>query len=51
MQLTNTELTAGEHALTLTYREDGALIDQVCITNYVYGPTDLGEDKVNIIEK
>ena len=41
VQLTNTELTAGEHTLTLAYREDGSLIDKVCITTYVYGPADL----------
>jgi hypothetical protein len=50
VQLTNTELTAGEHTLTLTYREDGALIDKIGITTYVYGPSDLGADAINISE-
>ena len=48
VQLTNAILTAGEHTLTLTYREDGALIDKIGITSYVYGPTALGEDALNV---
>lgn len=45
VQLASAELKSGEHHLTMTYREDGALIDKLCITNYVYGPNDLqGED-------
>lgn len=43
VQLTGTQLDAGEHELTLAYREDGALLDKVSITNYVYGPSGLGE--------
>ena len=48
VQLANTELKAGEHTLTLTYREDGAWIDKIGITTYVYGPTELGAEAVNI---
>jgi CubicO group peptidase (beta-lactamase class C family) len=47
VQLTNAKLTAGEHTLTLTYREDGALIDKIGITTYVYGPDELGDDAAN----
>jgi hypothetical protein len=47
-----TELTAGDHTLTITYREDGALLDKICITSYIYGPYELGgpEAAINIIE-
>ncbi len=51
MQLANTKLTAGEHNLTLAYREDGALIDKIGITTYVYGPEDRGAEAVNIRDK
>ncbi|MBN2011885.1 T9SS type A sorting domain-containing protein [candidate division KSB1 bacterium] len=37
-----TDLTAGDHTLTITYREDGALMDKLCITSYIYGPYELG---------
>jgi hypothetical protein len=38
------ELTAGEHTLTITYREDGLLIDKLNITSFAYGPMELGEE-------
>lgn len=41
--LTHTDLTAGDHTLTITYREDGALLDKICITTYMYGPDELGD--------
>ena len=40
VKLMKTDLKAGDHTLTLTYREDGALIDKIGITTYVYGPTE-----------
>lgn len=39
-KLSKTELTAGEHVLIISYREDGAKIDKLCITDYVNGPSD-----------
>jgi hypothetical protein len=51
VQLAVTELAAGEHTLTLTYREDGALIDKIGITTYVYGPTELGAEAINICDE
>lgn len=33
------QLTAGKHQLRIAYREDGALLDEICITNYLFGPT------------
>ena len=41
-QLAKFDLGAGSHKLNITYREDGAKIDQVSITNFVYGPEMLG---------
>jgi hypothetical protein len=37
------ELAAGEHELTITYREDGLLIDKLNLTSFAYGPLELGE--------
>ncbi len=51
VQLAKADLKAGRHVLTLTYREDGALIDKIGITTYLFGPTDLGGEAVNIEEK
>ncbi len=51
VKLIKTDLKAGDHTLTLAYREDGALIDKIGITTYVYGPTELGGEAVNRCEK
>jgi len=39
------ELAAGEHALTITYREDGLRLDQLNITSFAWGPEELGVDE------
>ena len=51
VKLMKTDLMAGDHTLTMTYREDGALIDKIGITTFVYGPTGLGEEALNIPAK
>ena len=51
VKLTRTDLKAGNHTMTLTYREDGASIDKIGITTYIYGPTKLGDEAVNICDK
>lgn len=38
VKLTSVELSAGAHTLTMTYREDGANIDQIAVTTYPFGP-------------
>lgn len=43
VQLTTANLSAGEHNLTVAYREDGAAIDQICFTTHAFGPSDLSE--------
>ncbi len=40
--LDNYLLTAGEHALTIAYSEDGANLDKLCITNDTIAPTGIG---------
>ncbi|ULC58137.1 hypothetical protein MBM09_09420 [Flaviramulus sp. BrNp1-15] len=44
VKLSNANLEAGEHTLTIAYREDGAKIDKIGITSYIYGPSELGEE-------
>lgn len=41
-------LTHGEHTLTIAYREDGAKLDKICISNYPYPPLGKGEEAVNL---
>lgn len=48
LQLQSYDLTAGEHILTITYREDGASLDKLCISNYFEAPTGMGEEAENI---
>jgi len=43
--ITSAELAAGDHALTITYREDGLLLDKLNITSFAYGPMELGEEE------
>lgn len=43
-------LKAGEHTLTIAYREDGAKLDKISISNDRYAPDGLGEPARNIGE-
>lgn len=46
VKATRAPLTAGNHTLTLTYREeDGHLLDKISITSFAYGPEELGYQK------
>lgn len=47
VRITRYALTAGEHTLTIAYRENGAMLDKVCISNYPYAPEGRGEDAEN----
>ncbi len=42
-ELGSYDLSAGEHNLTITYREDGAKMDKLCISNYSTMPEGMGE--------
>lgn len=48
VQLNTYDLAVGNHTLTLTYREDGAKLDKVNISNYTVAPTGKGETALNI---
>ena len=37
-------LTAGEHILTIAYREDGAKLDKISISNDIFAPQGIGGD-------
>lgn len=37
------ELSAGEHTMTISYREEGAKLDKLCISEFAYPPGALGE--------
>jgi hypothetical protein len=41
VKLSSANLKPGEHMLTMTYREDGALLDKIAITTYPFGPSGL----------
>jgi hypothetical protein len=41
-------LTTGRHILTIAYRENGANLDKICISNYPYAPEAMGQDAQNI---
>ena len=41
-------LTAGNHTVTITYREDGAKLDKICIPNYTTSPTGKGDEAKNL---
>ena len=43
MKLAFYNLTKGDHTLTITYREDGACLDKLCITNNEIAPSAMGE--------
>jgi arabinoxylan arabinofuranohydrolase len=43
-------LTEGEHTLTVGYREDGAKMDKIVISNYGTAPEGMGEEAENLCE-
>ena len=43
-------LAAGNHTLTIAYREDGAKLDKICITNSGIAPTGMGEKAENLCD-
>jgi hypothetical protein len=47
VRLTSYVLTAGEHTLTIAYRENGALLDKICISDYAFPPEGMGEEAEN----
>jgi hypothetical protein len=47
-KLNDFNLTKGNHTLTIAYREDGAELDKLAVTNSVYAPVGMGEEAENI---
>jgi len=43
-------LITGDHTLTVAYREDGAKLDKICISNADSAPTGMGEDAENLCD-
>jgi lysophospholipase L1-like esterase len=43
-------LSAGEHTLTIAYRENGAKMDKISISNNIYAPAGMGEEAENICD-
>jgi lysophospholipase L1-like esterase len=43
VKLNSYALTKGGHTLTVGYREDGACLDKLCVTNTALAPTGIGE--------
>ena len=41
-------LAEGEHTLTIAYREDGADLDKIAVSNSVFAPDGMGEEAENI---
>ena len=49
-QLNSFDLAQGNHMLTITYREDGAKLDKICISNNAALPTGMGEPAENLCD-
>ena len=50
VRITSYVLTAGEHTVTIAYRENGAKLDKICISTYAYAPEGMGGDAENICD-
>lgn len=48
ISIDNFNLNTGEQTLAVTYREDGASLDKIAISNSLFAPTGLGEDAINL---
>ncbi len=46
--LNNYTLTAGEHILYIGYREDGAKLDKISISDWPFAPAGMGEDALDL---
>ena len=43
IKITSFVLKKGQHKITIGYREDGAMLDKICISSYGTAPTGIGE--------
>jgi len=45
--LSNVTLNKGDNLLTISYCEDGALLDKICVSNYIFPPSGMGSEALN----
>ncbi len=50
MQLQSFDLAEGGHTLSVTYREDGAMLDKLCISSSLDAPIGMGEEAENLCD-
>ena len=50
VRLSSAILIAGEHTLTIAYRENGALLDKICISTNTEPPEGIGGDAENLCD-
>ncbi len=50
VNLNSYTLQKGKHTLAITYREDGAKLDKICIANSSMAPTGIGKEAENVCE-
>lgn len=48
LKLVSSVLTKGNHTLTIGYREDGACLDKICISNDSFAPSGKGGDDLKV---
>ncbi|MHC4521360.1 MAG: glucuronyl esterase domain-containing protein, partial [Planctomycetota bacterium] len=48
VRMTRYGLAAGEHTLTIAYRENGAKLDKLCLSTDAYAPDGMGPDAENL---
>jgi hypothetical protein len=45
--LSNLTLNKGDNLLTIAYCEDGAMLDKLCVSNYIFPPSGMGSEALN----
>ena len=50
LQLDTFNFTEGEHTITITFREDGAKLDKICISNDTVQPNSIGDAAENLCD-
>ena len=48
--LMNAAIDKGEHTLVICYRERGALLDKISVTNFILPPSGMGAEAINVCE-
>ena len=46
-KLNSYDLMKGDHKLSIAYREEGANLDKICISNFTKGPEEMGDTAIN----